>query len=50
MSKSFLDYHQQGILLLIASALIWAPIPVIPGNTLGALIVVLLGIYNLVFK
>lgn len=50
MAKDFLNYHQQGILLLVAAALIWAPIPWIAGGTLGALIVVLLGIYNLIFR
>jgi hypothetical protein len=47
MSKQFLNNQQQGILLLIAAALIWAPIPLIPGDTIGALIVVILGIFNL---
>ena len=49
-NNQFLDYHQQGIFLLIAAALIWAPLPWIPGQTIGALIVVILGIYNLLFR
>ena len=47
MTKQFLTPRQQGILLLIAAVLIWAPIPWIPGDTIGALIVVILGILNL---
>ncbi|MBD3247357.1 hypothetical protein GF378_01930 [Candidatus Pacearchaeota archaeon] len=46
--QKLLDYQRQGIFLLIAAALIWAPIPYIPGETIGALIVLILGIYNIV--
>lgn len=37
----------QGLILLIAAVLIWAPIPIIPGETIGALAVLALGLYNL---
>lgn len=47
--ERMLDYQRQGIFLLIAVALIWAPIPWIPGDTIGALIVLILGIYDVVF-
>ncbi len=49
MSK-FLNYHNQGIFLLIAAALIWAPIPFIPGDAIGTLIILILGIYNLILN
>ena len=48
MGKSVISNQAQGIILLIAVALIWAPLPsFIPGNTIGALAVLILGIYNL---
>jgi hypothetical protein len=48
MGKSMLSNQQQGVILLIAVALIWAPLPNwLPWQTLGALAVLLLGIYNL---
>lgn len=50
MSKTFLNYNQQGIFLLVALALIWAPIPYIPAREIGSLIILLLGIYNLILR
>jgi len=48
MGKTILTNQVQGIILLIAVALIWAPLPNwLPWNTLGALAVLVLGIYNL---
>jgi len=48
MAKSIISNQAQGIILLIAVALIWAPLPNwLPWQTLGALAVLVLGIYNL---
>lgn len=48
MGKAILSNQQQGIILLIAAVLIWAPLPSwLPWDTLGALAVLILGIYNL---
>ena len=48
MGKAFLNNQQQGIILLIAAAIMWAPLPNwLPWQTIGALAVLLLGIYNL---
>lgn len=38
----------QGIILLVAAALIWAPLPnILPWSTLAAIAILILGIYNL---
>ncbi len=38
----------QGIILLIAAVLIWAPLPsILPWNTIAALTLLILGLYNL---
>ncbi len=48
MAKSIISNQQQGIILLIALVLIWAPLPNwLPWGTIGALAVLVLGIYNL---
>ena len=39
----------QGIIMLVAAVLIWAPLPnLLPWDTLAALALLILGIYNLV--
>jgi hypothetical protein len=44
----FLDNQRQGIILLIIAALIWAPLPnILPWNTIAALALIGLGLYNL---
>jgi len=50
MSK-ILDSQRQGIILLIIAVFIWAPIPnILPWNTLAAIALVGLGLYNLLIK
>jgi hypothetical protein len=45
---AFLNKKQQGIILLVAAILIWAPLPgILPWETLAAFIALILGIYNL---
>ena len=43
-----LKNQTQGIIMLVAAVLIWAPLPnILPWNTLAALALLVLGIYNL---
>ncbi|MBU2562795.1 MAG: hypothetical protein KKF68_03990 [Nanoarchaeota archaeon] len=45
--KKFTSRQIQGILLLIAAILMFVSIPFIEGKTIGAIIVVIIGLYNL---
>lgn len=47
MANKFSKDQLQGIILLIAALLIFAPIPLIPGQTIGGLAVIGVGLWNL---
>lgn len=49
--KSFSKDQWIGIILILAALLIWAPLDFIQGRTsIGALIVIVIGLYELIFK
>ena len=47
MARKFTQDQWLGILLIIAALLIWVPIGIPAKETIGALIVVIIGIYKL---
>jgi hypothetical protein len=49
MAKKFTSDQWMGLLLILAALLIWVPLPIPSKSTIGAMIVVIIGIIKLFF-
>jgi hypothetical protein len=51
MAKKFTKDQWLGLVLILAALLIWVPLPWIPAKEgIGALIVIIIGLYKLIFS